>query len=159
MLRTLIVLLRFYIRLQRYNNKARIAKKNLRVENIRSCQGLGELETLGQLEKLGKLGELGKLGKLGKLETLEFLVPLVPLVLPSLHSPPNGGAGGGVRFSMLLQQTFAKNGFLYIAFVVEDEAGNDGTEQRRRRHFNTVGRLQSIENALQIGIDIDSGKA
>ena len=93
MLRTLIVLLRFYIRLQRYNNKARIAKKNLRVENIRSCQGLGELETLGQLEKLGKLGELGKLGKLGKLEILEFLVPLVPLVLPSLHSPPNGGAG------------------------------------------------------------------
>ena len=84
MLRTLIVLLRFYIRLRRYNNKARIAKKNLRVENIRSCQGLGELETLGQLEKLGKLG------KLGKLEILEFLVPLV---LPSLHSPPNGGAG------------------------------------------------------------------
>ena len=135
------------------------------MENIRSCQGLGELETLGQLEKLGKLGELGKLGKLGelgklgKLEILEFLVPLVPLILPSLHSPPNGGAGGGVRLSMLLQQTFAKNGFLYIAFVVEDEAGNDGTEQRRRRHFNTVGRLQSIENALQIGIDIDGGKA
>ena len=153
MLRTLIVLLRFYIRLQRYNNKARIAKKKLRVENIRSCQGLGELETLGQLGKLGILGELGKL------EILVPLVPLVPLVLPSLHSPPNGGAGGGVRFSMLLQQTFAKNGFLYIAFVVEDEAGNDGTEQRRRRHFNTVGRLQSIENALQIGIDIDSGKA
>ena len=129
------------------------------MENIRSCQGLGELETLGQLEKLGKLGELGKLGILGKLGKLEILVPLVPLVLPSLHSPPNGGAGGGVRLSMLLQQTFAKNGFLYIAFVVEDEAGNDGTEQRRRRHFNTVGRLQSIENALQIGIDIDGGKA
>ncbi|KGF49382.1 hypothetical protein HMPREF0654_05350 [Prevotella disiens DNF00882] len=91
MLRTLIVLLRFYIRLQRYNNKARIAKKNLRVENIRSCQGLGELETLGQLEKLGKLGELGKLGilgelgKLGKLEILEFLVPLV---LPSFPNSP-----------------------------------------------------------------------
>ena len=63
MLRTLIVLLRFYIRLQRYNNKARIAKKKLRVENIRSCQGLGELETLGQLGKLGILGELEKLGK------------------------------------------------------------------------------------------------
>ena len=77
-------------------------QKKLRVENIRSCQGLGELETLGQLEKLGILGELGKLGILGelgklgilgKLGKLEILVPLVPLVLPSLHSPPNGGAG------------------------------------------------------------------
>ena len=94
MLRTLIVLLRFYIRLQRYNNKARIAKKKLRVENIRSCQGLGELETLGQLEKLGKLGELGKLGilgelgKLGKLGKLEILEFLVPLVLPSFPNSP-----------------------------------------------------------------------
>ena len=58
----------------------------------------------------------------------------------------------------LLQQTVAVDGFLYVLFVVENETGNNGTEQRRRRHLDAVGRLQPVEHTLQVGVYVHRGK-
>ena len=54
-----------------------------------------------------------------------------------------------------LQQAFPEDGVLDVLLVFEDEAGDDGTEQCRGGQLDACGRLEAVEDTLEVGIDVD----